>query len=71
VRFLGSTENYSHLIERRSFGIGEMGHAETAERKEFGAFTDMMSSMGRITSKLNDLVKGIEALLEKDRKRKK
>jgi nitrilase len=49
----------------------EMGQLEMAERKELVSLTDMMGSMGRITSKLDDVVNKIDALIAKDRKRKK
>ena len=47
----------------------EMGETEMAQREEPAPLSDLMSSMARVTSKLDDLVTRIEALTKRDRKR--
>jgi len=48
----------------------ELGQTEMVEGKEPPMFDDLMSSMGRMTSKLEDLANRIDALIEKDTKRR-
>jgi nitrilase len=49
----------------------EMGETEMPQRKEPPTFDDLMSSVGRMTSKLDNLVTRVEALIEKRGKREK
>jgi len=49
----------------------EMGETEMPQRKEPPTFDDLMNSVGRMTSKLDDLVTRVEALIEKRGKREK
>ncbi len=49
----------------------ELAQAEMMERKETITFSDLINSVGRMNSTVDDLVTRIDALIEKDRKRKK
>ena len=49
----------------------ELAQAEMMERKEPITFSDLINSVGRMNSTVDDLVTRIDALIEKDRKRKK
>jgi predicted amidohydrolase len=49
----------------------ELGEPEMAEGKETSPFGDLMGSMGRMTSKLDDLANRMDDFVKKDTKRKK
>ena len=49
----------------------ELPQAEMMENKEPVTFSDLMNSVGRMSSTVDDLVTRMDTLIEKDRKRKK